>query len=370
MNAAEKVIEKFGGQTALAGLIGKRQSTVQHWAKVGLIPSKWHARLLEIAHQKDADLSSSDFIDPTSTDKHGVSEEEAAVPRATHWGELEIGNSVLPCYVLETGERVFSLKGVVVGLIGIEGGQLAEYIKVKALKSFLPRDLSPAENDQIPALRQFDTGGEGVSKFALGLPVEKFMDLCAAYSSAAESTEVTLTDRQKQIAIKANAFLRACAKVGIVALVDEATGYQYDRPEEALRFKLKLYLEEEMRKWEKTFPDQLWVEFGRLTKWHGAVSQRPKYWGKLVMELVYGYLDRDVSDWLKNNAPKPIHGQNYHQWLTSQYGLRKLVEHLWMLIGMSSTCHTMQELRERMAEKFGRVPVQLTMYLPPPKINS
>jgi len=62
----------------------------------------------------------------------------------------------------------------------------------------------------------------------------------------------------------------------------------------------------------KTFPDQLWVEFGRLTNWQGSVHQRPKYWGKLVMELIYGYLDADVAAWLKENAPKPVHGQNYH----------------------------------------------------------
>ncbi len=40
-----------------------------------------------------------------------------------------------------------------------------------------------------------------------------------------------------------------------------------------------------------TFSDDLWVEFARLTNWKGTVTQRPKYWGKLVMELVYGYLD-------------------------------------------------------------------------------
>jgi hypothetical protein len=265
---------------------------------------------------------------------------------------------------------VFSLKGIVSGLIGTAGGQLAEYIKVKSLKPFLSNELTPAENGQIPALFQFDTGGEGFTKYALGLSVIKFMDLCAAYSAAAESATVTLTERQAEIAVRANSYLRACAKVGIIALVDEVTGYQYDRAQDALKFKLNLFLQDEMRKWEKTFPDQLWVEFGRLTKWKGPVNKRPKYWGKLVMELVYGYLDQDVATWLKANAPKPISGQNYHQWLSSQYGLKRLVEHLWMLIGMASTCHNMAELRGKVAEKFGRVPVQLTLYFPPTEKNN
>ena len=357
MNASRMIIEKFGGQSALAKLLGKRQSTIQDWDSRG-IPAKWQKPLLDLAMQQGIELQADDFFKVDSEEQ-----EIEKIPRATHWGELEIGDSSLPCYVLDTGERVFSLKGVVVGLIGTEGGQLAEYIKVKALKPYLSEELTPAEDGHIPVLKNFDTGGEGFTKFALGLPVEKFIDLCSAYSAAAEQGE--LTERQKQIAIKANSFIRACAKVGIVSLVDEATGYQYERAQDALKFKLKLFLEEEVRKWEKTFPDQLWIEFGRLTKWQGPVSQRPKYWGKLVMELVYGYLDPDVADWLKKNAPKPYGGHNYHQWLSSQYGLKRLIEHLWMLIGMASACQNMSELRQKVAEKFGRRPVQLTLYLPP-----
>ncbi len=40
------------------------------------------------------------------------------------------------------------------------------------------------------------------------------------------------------------------------------------------------------------------------------------------MELVYEYLDKDVAKWLKENVPAPKHGQNYHQWLSGQYGLK------------------------------------------------
>ena len=173
------------------------------------------------------------------------------------------------------------------------------------------------------------------------------------------------THAQKEMALKAAVFLAACAKVGLVALIDEATGYQYDRAEDALRVKLKAYIAEDMREWEKTFPDALWTEFGRLTKWKGTVTQRPRYWGKLVMELVYDYLDPDVAKWLRENAPTPRHGQNYHQWLTSQYGLKKLVEHLWMLVGMARACNTMEELREKMAQQAGRRKVQVTVFLPP-----
>jgi hypothetical protein len=86
----------------------------------------------------------------------------------------------------------------------------------------------------------------------------------------------------------------------------------------------------------------------------------------LVMELVFEYLDPDVAEWRRVHNPKPQKGQNHHQWLSSQYGLRKLVEHIWMVIGLAKACQSMPELKQRMAEIYGRQPVQLTMFLPPP----
>lgn len=367
---AKEIIEKFGGQTALAQLIGKKQSTVAYWAKVGTVPARWQSELLRFAAEKSLDLSPGDFLPPVKRPDLMAAENE--VPKATHWGDLSIGDSQIPCYVLNTGDRVFSLKGVVVGLMDIEGGQLAEYLKVRPLQPHLPKDLMPTETGEVPALFRFEAGGEGVAKYAVGIKVERFNALLRAYSSALvdhlqsapDNAKLTMTDRQLKIAYKAVAFQQACADVGLVALVDEATGYQYEREADALQIKLKLYLEDEMRKWERTFPEELWTEFGRLTNWKGTIHARPKYWGKLVMELIYGYLDPDVAKWLKENAPKPMRGQNYHQWLTSQYGLKKLTEHIWLVIGIASGCHSVSELREKMAERFGRHQVQLRLYLP------
>ena len=61
-NTAEQVIERFGGQSSLGSLLGKRQSTVQHWAKTGRIPSQWHERLLELSHEKGIGLEPKDFV--------------------------------------------------------------------------------------------------------------------------------------------------------------------------------------------------------------------------------------------------------------------------------------------------------------------
>lgn len=52
-NSAEQIIDRFGGQSALAGLLGRRQSTIQHWATTGIIPSQWHEPLLKLTGKKE-----------------------------------------------------------------------------------------------------------------------------------------------------------------------------------------------------------------------------------------------------------------------------------------------------------------------------
>jgi hypothetical protein len=351
-NPAQKVILKFGGQSGLARLLERPQSTVQYWARAGSIPVKWHQKLMDLARVNDVTLSPSDFVALDYVAKGEIKRPEAKWP-----GVLDVAGAEIPCYVLDDGRRVISRTGALNYLTGGKGGgNLESYLKVENLKPFLPEDLTEQFIDvAIPQV---------VNKDVKGLTAHAFIDICRAYSRARDTGALT-TETQVAIAVRAAAVLGAFAKVGIEAAIDEATGYQYIRAEDAMRMKLKLFLEEDMRPWEKTFPDELWVQFGRLTRWRGPIHERPKYWGKLVNELIYGYLDADVLDWLKRNAPTPRKGQNYHQWMSSQYGLKKLVEHIWMLIGIATVCHDMRELRQRMAERFGREAVQFMLFLPP-----
>jgi hypothetical protein len=88
---------------------------------------------------------------------------------------------------------------------------------------------------------------------------------------------------------------------------------------------------------------------------------RSKWWGRLVLELIYEALDPDVAEHLRTTKPAPRHGQNYHQWLTENVGLKALVTHLHQVIGIAKTCETMIELREKVALHYGRQPVQLAL---------
>jgi len=263
---------------------------------------------------------------------------------------LLVGGIEVPAYVLEDGRRVITRTAATAILTdGKGGGNLESYLVVEGLKGYV----SEGFRDQM--IEFYAPGVSAPNTRTRGISAETFVEICQAYVAAFEGNALQ-TDRQRAIAIKAAMFLAACAKVGLIAMIDEATGYQYERPVDALQFKLKLFLAEEMRKWEKTFPDQLWGQFARLTKWKGSLHSRPKYWGQLVMQLIYEYLDPDVAQWLRENAPTPIHGQNYHQWLSEQYGLKKLVEHIWKVIGIASTCQDINELKHKMEELYGHKP--------------
>lgn len=276
-------------------------------------------------------------------------------PFAKHRGIMTLNNIPVDVYVLDTEERVISLRATVKVLTGIDGGILEDYIGVKALEGFVNSGLVLEESVEfyIP----------GTQFRGKGITAEQFEGILSGYVRALQAGALK-TDRQKEIAVTCAILGTAFLRTGIVALIDEATGYQYERAADALEVKIKAYVADELRSWEPTFPDELWEQFGRLTNWKGPLHSRPKWWGHLVNELIYQAMDPDIAKYLKENKPKPFHGQNYHQWLTEDVGLKALIPHIYKIIGMAEKCQDMRELRDSVAAKYGRKLVQLTLMLP------
>ena len=292
----------------------------------------------------------------SNIERTGKSSIGKKISRAQFSGNLIVGDAELPCYVLEDGRRLFSTTGMLTSLGYKSNANAGEIFNSRALLPHMKAQNSPYGRKQVV---EFDTP---LGIRARGYDVEKFMDICHALSEAYESGE--LSGRNEKAAKQANVIIRACSKIGIVALVDEATGYQYIRPEDALQFKLKLYLAEEMRAWEKTFPDALWEEFARLTNHPGEYKKnRPRFWGYLVMEYVYRHLDSDVAKYIKENKPKPRKGRNYHQWFNEDYGVRKLTEHIHQVIGVAKACDNLEEFKKRMRHAYKGEPIQLEIFM-------
>lgn len=273
-------------------------------------------------------------------------------PFAKYSGSLSLGDKPVDCYVLDDKNRVISMRATVKAIANDDNGDLLKYVGVKSLQPYI--DSAGISSRFV----EFTIPGN--PNKAKGITAETFLDICSAYVSALTSG-APLTEKQRGIAINCSILLSACAKTGLIALIDEATGYQYEREEDALQVKIRAFISEELRAWEKTFQDELWEEFGRLTHWQGSLQQRPKYWGKLVLELIYDAMDPDVAKYLKENKPKPRHGLNYHQWLSEDLGVKALTTHLNQVIGIAKTCNTMEELRHKVALYYGKEDLQLSM---------
>lgn len=276
-------------------------------------------------------------------------------PFAKYRGELSLGEKTVDCYVLDTGDRVISLRGTVRAIANADSGNLGNFIGASALKPFINNELILGE------LVEFNIPGTQFK--GLGIKSEHFEGILRGYVEALYKNALT-TDRQREIAIQCAVLSTSLTKVGLDALIDEATGYQYVRAEDALQLKLRLYIAEELRAWEKTFPDELWEQFGRLTKWSGPLHLRPKWWGKLVIELIYDTLDPDVAEYLKKNRPPS--NIRWHQGLTEQYGIGQLVSRCFEIIGIAKTCSTMTELRDKVKHHYRNVPIQINFTLPTP----
>ena len=328
-----------------------KKAAAARWAKPAALP----ALPFDPAEEGDGDPVADEVLEPTGT-----------MPIARWRGMLNMVGIDVPCYVLDNGMKVIGRTSATEVLTGIKGGgALEKYLGVKALEPFINKDLVL---ERLVPFRLLEV--EGLEKAVKGLPHDLMIEVCQGFVAALQASlsatsTVRLTARQQDMAIKASMFLSACAKVGLEALIDEATGYQYERPDDALQVKLRAFIADELRAWEKTFPDELWAEFGRLTNWRGTIHSRPKWWGKLVIEMIYDTLDPDVAEYIKTH--KPPMGVRWHQQLTDNIGARQLVSRCFEVIGMAKTCTDMRELRDRVAQHYGRHPVQFRMYFENPK---
>jgi len=146
-----------------------------------------------------------------------------------------------------------------------------------------------------------------------------------------------LTKIQEPVADRAEILMRGLAHVGIVALVDEATGYQEIRPKEALEAYLNKVLRHELAAWAKKFPDEFYKNIYALKKWPwpGMKKNRFSVVAHYTRDLVYDRLAVGLLNELESRTPKNEKGQRtnkMHQWLTEDIGDPMLAQHLHSLV--------------------------------------
>jgi hypothetical protein len=245
---------------------------------------------------------------------------------------LRIGNIEIPAYVLEGETRVLSQRGVQTGIgmstSGGSGGahRLAQFIEGLAEKGVDCRDL--AVRIRNPILFRPMPG----RKAAYGYEATILADICDAVLSARRVPGGLLT-QQAHIADQCELLVRGFARVGIIALVDEATGFQYERKRRDLAQILEAFIAKELQPWVKTFPDEYYAQLFRLRglQYPKDTVKRPQYFGILTNDVVYKRLAPGVLTELKKVIPKTESGRRkaaLSQGLTRNVGYPKLREHL------------------------------------------
>lgn len=160
-----------------------------------------------------------------------------------------------------------------------EGDRLVRFIGTKGINPFVKPEL--AEVIKTPIRFYVPTGG-----LAYGYEATVLADLCDAVLEARKT--VKLNYQQDHIAARCEILVRSFARVGIIALVDEATGYQYDRARDALAKLLEAFVAKELQAWVKTFPADFYEQMFRLRglDFPADTIKRPQYFGVLTNDIV------------------------------------------------------------------------------------
>lgn len=264
------------------------------------------------------------------------------LPYSQFPGTLDMGDVALECHVLNDGRRVLTAREVVRALRGTRSNPPSVHRYLDAL---------PAYRKGMFESRMMQFRIPGLPQTALGLEATVLIEMCDMYVTADENEK--LKPNQKNLAAMSWIIMRACAKTGIEALIDEATGYQQVREKRALQVKLQAFIAEDMQKWVKTFPDEFWQELARLEGIRYQARHRPLRWGNYVLRFVYNAMDPDVAKKLKEMNPNPSHGNNLHQ-LLRDFGRDKLHQQLGGVIAIMRECNDMAEFRARFIKVFER----------------
>lgn len=286
--------------------------------------------------------------------------------KATHGSDktpLHLGNLEIPCYVLEDGTRVFSGRGIQKAL-GANPKSSGTWLNKFINESSLTEYLNPGVLDQINTPIKFERPGAGGSQsVTFGYEVTLLIDICDSILEA-EKSRANIPDN---ISKNAQIIIRSVAKVGIIALVDEVTGYQYDREKDALQVVLKAYINDELLKWQQKFPDSFYFEIFRLNKWDYTVTgikKRPGVIGTWTNELIYKQLPKGVLDELKSKTPKSVSGNytaRFFQSLTPDIGHPALTAQIYKVIGIMSISNTWEEFKNSFNRMIDRANGQIEL---------
>jgi hypothetical protein len=285
----------------------------------------------------------------------------AELPRETHTGILQIGDREIPCSVLDNGLRVLSSSGLsrVMGSrrkgrdIRLEDREdpspkLPPFLYAANVKPFISDDLMAPLISPI----RYKMKSSGI---ALGYEATLIPRICEVILDANKAG--VLKANQQYIVETAEILMRGFARVGIIALVDEATGYQAERDRNELHKILAAYISEELLPWAKRFPNEFYQHMFRLKGWPYSpiTGKRPREAGKITNKIVYEKLPPGILDELRRKNPVGNNWQRqykHHQFLTEDIGHPHLQKHLVAVTTLMRASKTWKQFDELLENAF------------------
>jgi hypothetical protein len=278
-----------------------------------------------------------------------------ALPRATHEGDLLIpGIAPLTVANLDDGRRVLLSRAFLAAL----GRPWKGTYKRTDRPNFIDaKNLDPFVTDELKALLEpvdyISTRGQIVT----GYRAELLPLVCDVYLKARSAGDI-LTSSQEPIANYAEILVRGLARTGIIALVDDATGYTKVRARNELQAILSSYIAPELLPWSQRFPDSFYEELHRVRGWkyEPGSNRRNHYIGKLTNELIYKQLPQGVLDELRAKNPRDPEKRRrryvHHQFLTSDIGHPHLEKQIVSVTTLLSVSDSWAEFARLFSKKF------------------
>lgn len=296
-----------------------------------------------------------------------------ALPRASHDGNLDIEGIPTPikAAVLPNGKRLLAqgtfLKAIgrsrtpkagTGGLVSVDG--LPFFLQAEQLKPFISDELRVSTT---PILFRLKDGQKAIGYDATLLPM-----VCEVYLKLRDS----MLREGKKIPAQYDHIISACdilmrglARVGIVALVDEATGYQEVRDRKALQEVLRKYISGALYEWTKTFPLEFYKEIFRLKNWTWNNGKMPGAVGGYTNDLIYQRLAPGVFEEIQRVNPPTEKGYKLHnhRFMTRDIGHPALTRHIYRVLGLMEGASTWEEFKRKLDTKMPKLNATIALDL-------
>jgi len=257
------------------------------------------------------------------------------------------------CYVLDDAQRtaVISQIGMASALgLSPRGNSFPSFIASQAMEESISGELR--EKLEKPLLIQWGSGGgEQPPSIIHGHDAALLIEVCNAIADADRRGK--LGKRYDKVVEQAAIINGASAKSGIKGLVYALAGY---RPEvEEVIHAFKVYVQEEAKKYEQEFPNELYMAWHRLYQIPVPVRGKPWQFMHLTRRHIYYPLAKSsgrILELLRALRDRDPHKKKLFQFL-NDVGTRALRMHMGRIVEMADDSVDHIEYEARFKRRFG-----------------